>query len=220
MTGAVLFDVDGTLIDSNDLHAAAWQQTFRHFGLSLPYDRIREQIGKGGDNLIPNLLPPDVVARLQEEMEAFRSDLFRSDYLEKAYPFPGASELLRMLHEEGLRIVLATSAKRAELEFHLERLGCPECVTATTTNDDVEHSKPCPDIFVAALGKVAPLAADQVVVVGDTPWDVKAAAKIGARTIAVRCGGFSDEELRESGAAAIYDGPRELIERYPEWLRR
>ena len=218
MTGAVLFDVDGTLVDSNDLHAAAWQETFRHFGLSIPFDRIRSQIGKGGDNLIPSLLPPDIVERLQEEMEEFRSDLFKREYLDKAQPFPGVCELLRRLNEDGRKIVLATSAKQAELDFHLDRIGCRELVTATTSKDDVEHSKPCPDIFAAALAKVAPLEAHEVLVVGDTPWDVKAAARMGARTVAVRCGGFPEQELREAGAAAIYDGPEDLIVRYPEWL--
>jgi HAD superfamily hydrolase (TIGR01509 family) len=218
MIGAVLFDVDGTLVDSNDLHAAAWQQAFRHFGITLSFDRIRAQIGKGGDNLIPTLLPRDASERLHTEIEDFRSDLFRRDYLPKAHPFPEVCALLRTIRDDGRQIVLATSAKQAELDFHVDRMGCGDLVTAATTNDDVEHSKPCPDIFEAALAKVAPLGPDEVVVVGDTPWDVKAAARIGIRAIAVRCGGFPEEELRRAGAAEIYDGPKELIARYPEWL--
>ena len=218
MTKAILFDVDGTLVDSNDLHAAAWQQTFRHFGINLPFARIRAQVGKGGDNLIPSLIAPDIVERLQEEMESFRSELFRRDYLDKAQPFPGVCDLFRLLRDDGRKIVLATSSKQAELDFHLDRIGCAELVTATTSRDDVEHSKPCPDIFEAALEKVAPLGPDEVLVVGDTPWDVKAAARIGVKTVAVRCGGFPDEALKAAGAAAVYDGPRDLIARYPEWL--
>jgi HAD superfamily hydrolase (TIGR01509 family) len=215
MIEAILFDVDGTLVDSNDLHAAAWQEAFRHFGIALPFDRIRGQIGKGGDNLIPALLAPDVVERLQEEIEAFRSDLFRRDYLHRARPFPGATDLLRRLHEDGSKLVLATSAKQQELDFHIDRLHCGDLLTATTSQDDVEHSKPCPDIFEDAFGKVKPLSG-AAVVIGDTPYDIEAAAKIGLPAIAVRCGGFPEEEL--SGAAAIYDGPRDLIARYPAWL--
>lgn len=218
MIEAVLFDVDGTLVDSNDLHAAAWQEAFRHFGIVLPYERIRGQIGKGGDNLIPSLLPPDVAERLHEEIEEFRGDLFKREYLPKARPFPGATDLLRRLQAEEVKLVLATSAKQEELDFHVEKLGCRELLTATTTADDVEHSKPCPDIFEAALEKARPLNGGMAVVVGDTPWDMKAAAKLGVRAVAVRCGGFPDREL--SGAAAIYDGPRALIEAYPAWLRR
>lgn len=215
---AVLFDVDGTLVDSNDLHAAAWQEAFRHFGIVLPYDRIRGQIGKGGDNLIPALLPPDVVSRLHDDIESFRSELFERDYLTKARPFPAAAELLKQVHGQGTKLVLATSSKQVELDFHIDRLGCRDLLTATTSRDDVEHSKPCPDIFAAALDKVRPLNGGAVVVVGDTPYDIAAAAKIGVPAVAVRCGGFADEEL--SDAAAIYDGPSELIETFPGWLPR
>ena len=218
MIEAILFDVDGTLVDSNDLHAAAWQEAFRHFGIVLPYDRIRGQIGKGGDNLIPSLLPPEIADRLQEEIESFRSDLFRRDYLHKARPFPGASDLLRHLHEDGARMVLATSSKQSELDFHIERLGCSDLLTATTSRDDVEHSKPCPDIFEVALEKARPLNGGTAIVVGDTPWDIEAAARLGVPAVAVRCGGFHEEEL--SGAAAIYDDPRDLIANYPGWLQR
>lgn len=218
MIDAVLFDVDGTLVDSNDLHAAAWQEAFRHFGIVLPYQKIRGQIGKGGDNLIPSLLPPDLTERLHEEIEEFRSDLFKRDYLSKARPFPGAAELLRRLHDDGTRMVLATSAKQTELDFHIDRLGCRDVITATTSRDDVEHSKPCPDIFEAALEKVRPLNGGTAVVVGDTPWDIEAAARLGVPAVAVRCGGFEEGEL--AGAAAIYDGPRDLIASYPGWLSR
>ncbi|HYJ28799.1 MAG TPA: HAD family hydrolase [Allosphingosinicella sp.] len=217
MIDAVLFDVDGTLVDSNDLHAAAWQEAFRHFGIVLPYGRIRGQIGKGGDNLIPSLLPQEIAGRLQDEIESFRSDLFKRDYLHKARPFAGAGDLLRRLHEDDTKLVLATSAQQDELDFHIERLGCRDFLTATTTRDDVAHSKPCPDIFEAALDKVMPLNGGTAVVVGDTPWDIEAAARLGVPAVAVRCGGFEEEEL--SGAAAIYDGPQDLIATYPGWLQ-
>jgi HAD superfamily hydrolase (TIGR01549 family) len=216
MIAAVLFDVDGTLVDSNDLHAAAWLETFRHFGIVLPYPAVRRQIGKGGDNLIPSLLPPDIVDRLQGDIEEFRSELFQRDYLPKARPFAGAADLLKRVSDDGAKLVLATSSKQTELDFHIDRLGCRDLLTATTSRDDVEHSKPCPDIFEAALDKVRPLNGGTAVVVGDTPYDIAAAAKLGVPAVAVRCGGFPEEALE--GAAAIYDGPRDLIASYPGWL--
>ena len=144
--GAVLFDVDGTLVDTKDLHAAAWQQAFRHFGIDLPFATIRDQVGKGGDNLIPALLPSDLVRRCREEIEQYRSGLFQRDYLPRAAPFPGVRPLFERLYADGIRIVLATSAKQAELDFHQNIIGCSDLVFAATSKDDVESSKPCPDI--------------------------------------------------------------------------
>jgi len=218
MTGAVLFDVDGTLVDTNDLHAAAWQEAFRDFGVELPIQTIRDQVGKGGDNLLPTLLPKALVETRQQEIEDFRSELFQRDYLPRAVPFPGVRALFERLYGDGIKIVLATSAKRAELQFHESIIGCQDLIFAATSKDDVEHSKPCPDIFSAALEKVAPLGPDEVRVVGDSPWDVKAAANAGLKAIAVRCGGFDEQWLKEAGAAAILDGPEDLLARYPEWL--
>jgi HAD superfamily hydrolase (TIGR01509 family) len=215
--GAVIFDVDGTLIDTVDLHAKAWQEAFRKFGAEIDFDEIRGKIGKGGDNLIPTLLPRDLVERCQEEIEEYRSDLFQRDYLPRATPFPGVRALFERIVADGRKVVLASSAKEAELNFHRNLIGASDLIQAATSKDDVEKSKPCPDIFEAALAKVAPLGAEDVVVIGDSPWDVKAAAKLGIRTIGVRCGGFAEEELLEAGAAAIYDGPQDLIDRYESW---
>jgi HAD superfamily hydrolase (TIGR01509 family) len=216
--GAVIFDVDGTLIDTVDLHAAAWQQAFRKFGAELDYDAIRGQIGKGGDNLIPDLLPKELVERCREEIEEYRSGLFQRDYLPRAAPFPGVRALFERLVTDGRKVVLASSAKQAELEYHRNLIGASDLVHAATSTDDVEDSKPCPDIFEAALGKVKPLGPSDVVVIGDSPWDVKAAAKLGIRAIGVRCGGFAEKELLEAGAAAIYDSPQDLIDRYESWM--
>ena len=218
MIGAILFDVDGTLIDSNDLHVTAWQEAFRHFGFEFSREAIHAQIGKGGDNLIPTLLSPADVARVQEALESFRADLFKRDYLDRCRPSPGVCDLFGRLDEQGVKIVLATSAGQAELDHHVEAIGCGDLLHDATSKDDVEHSKPCPDIFEAALAKVAPLGAHEVLVIGDTPWDVKAAARAGMKTVAVRSGGFGDDVLREAGAAAILDDPRDLLARLPEWL--
>jgi HAD superfamily hydrolase (TIGR01509 family) len=218
MIGAVLFDVDGTLIDSNDLHATAWREAFLHFGVDLPLDVIRGQIGKGGDNLIPTLLPRELAEARQEEMDQYRGDLFKRDYLPRVVPFPCVRQLFERLKADGRKIVLASSASGAEVAFHVGVIGGEDLVSATTSSDDVEHSKPCPDIFAAALQKVAPLGTDEVVVVGDSPFDVQAAKALGMKVIGFRSGGFPEEVLREAGADEIYDGPADLLRNYDNSL--
>jgi HAD superfamily hydrolase (TIGR01509 family) len=214
---AVLFDVDGTLVDTNDLHAAAWRETFRHFGHEVDFETVRGQIGKGGDNLIPTLLP-DLPEAERKRMETFRSDLFTRDYLPRAVAFPGVKGLFERLYEDGIVIALASSSGKAEVGFHLNLIDCERLVSATTSKDDVESSKPCPDIFEAALAKVAPHGVHDTIVVGDSPWDVKAAARAGLRCVAFRSGGFPDEALLKEGAAALYDGAQDLLERYDSSL--
>jgi HAD superfamily hydrolase (TIGR01509 family) len=210
---AALFDVDGTLVDTNDLHTAAWREVLAQFGHDIPLQAIREQIGKGGDNLLPALIPgiPDA---LREEMDAVRGDLFKRDYLPRGVPFPGVRDLFERLVADGVRIVLASSSSGPEVDYHLNLIGCADLVSADTTRDDVENSKPCPDIFAAALAKVAPIPAADAVVIGDTPWDMKAALKVGVQTVALRCGGFPDSWLRESGAGFLYDDVRDFLARY------
>lgn len=210
---AALFDVDGTLVDTNDLHASAWREAFLNFGLDKPVEEIRWQVGKGGDNLIPSLFP-DLGEAQRDEIEAFRADLFRRDYLPRATPFPGVRDLFERLTADGIRIVLASSSHAEEVDYHLGLIACADLVEAKTSKDDVDNSKPCPDIFAAALGRVAPLGAGEVAVVGDTPWDAKAAARLGLRTVGFRSGGFPDEALSEAGACELYDGPSDLLARF------
>ena len=214
MIKAVLFDVDGTLIDSNDLHAAAWREAFLHFGVDLPHDLIRSQIGKGGDNLIPALLPPELVEAKKDEIDSYRGELFKRDFLPRVVPFAGVRQLFERIVTDGKKVVLASSAKGEEVDFHLGVIGAADLVHGTTSKDDVEHSKPDPDIFAAALAKVAPLGADEVVVVGDSPFDIEAARKLGIRTIGFLSGGFPAEVLNEAGADELYDGPQDLLGRY------
>jgi HAD superfamily hydrolase (TIGR01509 family) len=211
---AILFDVDGTLIDSNDLHAAAWREAFLHFGVDLPHGVIRGQIGKGGDNLIPALLPPELAREKQDQIDTYRGELFKRDYLPRVVPFPGVRELFERLRADGRKIVLASSASAEEVHYHLGVIGGEDLVFKTTSRDEVAHSKPDPDIFAAALAKVAPLGADEVIVVGDTPYDMEAAATLGITTVGFRSGGFPEEQLRDAGAAEIYDGPADLLARY------
>lgn len=210
---AALFDVDGTLVDTNDLHTAAWREAFLHFGYDIAPGTIREQVGKGGDNLIPSLLP-GLDGDSGEEIDSWRGELFKRDYLPRAVPFPCVRPLFERLVGDGVRIVLASSSSKVEVDFHLNLIGCSDLVSAVTTRDDVESSKPCPDIFAAALAKVAPLEADDAIVVGDTPWDVKAAAGAGLRTVAFLSGGFAETDLRQAGAAFVFGGAGDLLARY------
>ena len=210
---AVLFDVDGTLVDTNDLHASAWREAFLNFGLDKPLAEIRWQIGKGGDNLIPSLFP-DLPDEQREELEDFRSDLFKRDYLPRATPFPGVRPLFERLAEDGVRIVLASSSHSEEVDYHLSLIACADLVAAATSRDDAGQSKPCPDIFAAALAKVAPLGVEAAAVVGDTPWDAEAAGKLGLRMVGFRSGGFPDDALAEAGACELYDGAEDLLRNY------
>lgn len=210
---AALFDVDGTLVDTNDLHAAAWREAFLEFGLDQPFEAIRWQIGKGGDNLIPSLFP-DLDPARHNEVEDFRGELFRRDYLPRATPFPGVRDLFERLVADGTKIVLASSSRSEEVDYYLGLIACADLVDATTSKDDVESTKPCPDIFAAALAKVAPLGADEAAVVGDTPWDAQAAGKLGLKTVGFRSGGFPDEALAKAGACELYDGPLDLLARF------
>lgn len=210
---AALFDIDGTLVDSNDLHAEAWAEAFRHFGHDIPVDRIRFQIGKGGDNLIPTLLP-DLGEDEREELDDYRGALFKRDYLHRARPFPGVRALFERLRQHDVAIVLASSSGREEVDHHIESLGVGGLIGASTSRDDVERSKPCPDIFEAALGKAGDVDKARVRVIGDSPWDMKAAARIGLKAIGFRCGGFADSDLEAAGAAVLYDGPEDLLRRF------
>jgi HAD superfamily hydrolase (TIGR01509 family) len=208
---AALFDVDGTLVDSNDLHAEAWAEAFRHFGHDIPVPKIGFQIGKGGDNLIPALLPGLGEAR-RDEIDEYRSALFKRGYLPRVRPFPGVRPLFERLAADGIVIVLASSSGREEVDHHLKLLGVADLVGASTSKDDAQRSKPCPDIFEAALGEAA-VGPDRSVVVGDSPWDMKAAARLGIASIGFRCGGFADADLLGAGASALYDGPEDLLRR-------
>jgi HAD superfamily hydrolase (TIGR01509 family) len=214
---AVLFDVDGTLVDTNELHAVAWREAFRHFGHDFPLEAIRGQIGKGGDNLIPTFLP-DLPDGKRQEIEDFRGDLFKRDYLPHAIPFPGVRELFERLTQDEIRIVLASSSGKDEVRFHLDLIAAEDLVAAFTSKDDVESSKPCPDIFEAALEKVAPIPPEEVLVVGDSPWDIKAAARAGLRAIGFLSGGFPETELRAEGAIACYRDARHLLAEYDSSL--
>jgi membrane protein len=210
---AVLFDIDGTLVDSNEFHVDAWEEAFRGVGASFDRQTLHDQIGKGADMLVPTLLP-DSDEAAQEALGDAHGEAFKTRYLDRVKPFPGARDLLARTRAAGQQAVLASSASAEELDHYLGLLDARDLVNATTSIDDVENSKPAPDIFATALKKLAPLTADEVIVVGDTPYDVEAAAKCGIAAVAVRSGKFPDDILREAGAIALYDDVAALLADY------
>lgn len=216
MIRAVIFDIDGTLIDSVDGHARAWQTILARYGRDVPLAQVRQQIGKGGDQLMPVFLPEEVVDRLGEQIERERLDLFKREYLPHVRPFPGNRELFERILADGKRIVLASSAKGEELKTYKEIAGIADLIEEETSSDDAERSKPHPDIFEAALAKLEDVPPAEAVVIGDTPYDAEAAAKAGLRTIGVLCGGFPETDLRAAGCIALYRDPADLLAHYDD----
>jgi len=212
----VLLDIDGTLILSNDIHAQAWVEAFAAFGYEVPFDQVRPLIGMGGDRIIPKFAPG-----LNDEegkgktIADHRKSLLKNKFASQIAPANGARELVLKMQDSGLKLTIASSANPEELGLLLKaaQVDDLDLIPEATTSGDADASKPAPDIVQAALAK-SQLAPDEVVMVGDTPYDIESAGKAGVQVIAVRCGGFSDEQLK--GAIAIYDDPADLLERYDQ----
>jgi HAD superfamily hydrolase (TIGR01509 family) len=209
----VLLDVDGTLVDSNDAHARAWVDVLARQGIDVDYARVRPLIGMGGDKILPFLAHIDAHSPRGEAISAERVRLFRERYFPTVRAFPATRALVERLRGDQLQIVVATSAKDEELQPLLALADVEDLVDAKTSSDDAEHSKPDPDIVRAALRK-AHLGPAEAILLGDTPYDVEAAAQAGVDTVAFRSGGFSDAQL--TGAIAIYDDPADLLARYDD----
>jgi HAD superfamily hydrolase (TIGR01509 family) len=209
----ILLDMDGTLIDSNDAHARAWEQAFAENGQPFPFEEIRRLVGMGGDNLIPALLGIEKESALGSRISERRGEIYRDELFPQIRPFPGVRPLLERMRQAGLRLVIATSSPTEELEPAVDLAGIRDLLEAHTTADDAESSKPEPDIVHAALDQLG-IRPEEAVMLGDTPYDIAAAGRAGVDLIAFRCGGFSDEDL--AGALAIFDGPWDLLERWED----
>ncbi len=201
-----IFDVDGTLVDSNYQHALAWFRSFRRFDITLPLWQLHRGIGMGGDLYVEHVAG--------KKVEAEHGDALRQGWVEEfdplideIQPFAGVRELLEDVKGRGFRLVLASSGKKQHVEFFLDSFGGKHFADAWTTSDDAETSKPAPDIVQSALAQVS---GARGVMIGDSTFDSIAAGKLNVPTIAVRTGGFSVEELREAGAIAVYDSLIEL----------
>ena len=216
MITAVIFDIDGTLVDSVDLHAEAWQVALERFGKKVSFAEVRRQIGKGGDQLIPVFLSQREMEKFGDELEQYRSKLFKKEYLPRVTAFPGVRQLFERVRQDQKRIALASSAKGDELKTYKTIAGIDDLIEAETSSDDAERSKPYPDIFEAALAELGDVAPDKILVIGDTPYDAQAAGKANLRTVGLMCGGWNEEELRQAGCIAIYRDPADLLSRYDD----
>ncbi len=212
MPPAAILDLDGTLVDTNYHHALAWFRAFRQHGIILPVWRIHRHVGMGGDKLITALAGEDVEQRLGDEIRAAEKALYLA-LIDETEPLDGARELLVTLKERGHTIVLASSAKENELDHYLDLLDARDLANDWTSSADVDATKPDPDLVQTALAKAA---TDDAVMVGDTNWDVEAAARAGIPTVCVLTGGFAEAELREGGAVAVFESLPALRERLGE----
>jgi HAD superfamily hydrolase (TIGR01549 family) len=213
---AVIFDIDGTIVDSVDLHAKAWQRTFAKFGKNILLEAIRSQIGKGSDHLLPVYFSKQELERFGEAMEIYRGELFKKEYLPKVKGFPKVRELFERIQQDKKQIALASSAKKDELKRYKEIAQIDDLIEGETSSDDVERSKPCPDIFDAALQQLGNIAPGKVIVVGDTPYDAQAAAKANVNSVGLLCGGWTQPQLSRAGCIAVYRDPADLLARYEE----
>ena len=209
-----IVDVDGTLVDTNYHHALAWYRAFRLHGLTIPLWKIHRHIGMGGDQIVPALAGEDFAEEHGEDVRETEKGCYR-ELIDEVEPLPGARALLERLKEEGHTIVLASSAKEEELDDYLDLLEARDIADSWTMSADVEATKPEPDLVKAALEK-GDAAAGDAIMVGDSTYDCEAAERAGVRSIAVLSGGFAAEELRESGAMAVFDSAEELLERIDE----
>lgn len=212
MVRGVIFDVDGTLVDSNGAHAQAWAEALGEAGFDVPSQRVRPLIGMGGDKLLLKLTGLSEKSERGKRISERRQEIFLKRYLPDLRPFPRAHELVARIHGAGLKMAVASSAHEEELEGLLRLCGAEELLGAAAQRG---RSKPDPDVVHGAV-TILELPAAEAVMIGDTPYDIEAAARAGVRAIALRCGGWDDAHLR--GAAAIYDDPAELLDRYDESL--
>ena len=206
MVEAILCDIDGTLVDSNHLHAKAWQDAFAAVGMTIDFEETWRQIGKGGDELMPVFLPKWKLVAVQEPLDAYRKFIFQTDYLKEVKPFPRVREFLLHLKEKGIRLSLASSASREDLKIYKKIANMEDLIEESSSSDDAEHSKPHGDIFAVTLKKLG-VPADRAIALGDTPYDAQAAGKCGLRTIGVTSAG----PLFEPGFRSLGWGGRHLV---------
>jgi len=214
---AVIFDIDGTLLDSVDQHAKAWVDAFSDSGHRVAFEDVRRQIGKGGDQLLPEFLSVEEIAARGEALESHRGAILKERYLPLMKPFAGVRALLERVRNDGAKVALASSAKQDEVKLYKKILNIADLIDVETSSDDAEQSKPHPDIFEAVVKRLKGLSPQQMVAIGDTPYDAEAAGKAGIPTIGVRCGGWDEDDLRRAGCIAVYDDPADLLAQFDTW---
>jgi HAD superfamily hydrolase (TIGR01549 family) len=179
----------------------------------LPFDIF-------GEYIIGDLLAPSEAAKLESDIAQYRKQYYQDNLLEKVVPFPQVKELFQAIKADGIKIILASSARKETIAHYQQLLDIENLIDGATSTDDVEKSKPEPDIFQAAIAQLDDLSVSEIIVVGDSPYDAIAAAKIALQTIGLLCGGFDRETIRQAGCVAIYQDPTDLLNNYPQWLQR
>ena len=212
MPRAAILDVDGTLVDTNYHHALAWYRAFRDHGIVIPLWRLHRHVGMGGDKYVPTLAGEDAEEQIGEALRERWEELF-NEVIDEVEPLPGARDFIAELKQRGHAVVLASSSIKTHLDHFIEKLDVAELADGWTMKDDVDSSKPDPDLIEAALEKAG---TRDAVLVGDTTWDCEAARRAGIGTIAVKTGGFGEEELRAAGAGALLESGDELRSRLEE----
>lgn len=211
---AVIFDIDGTLIDSNDAHAESFVAAFKKFGKTVPFVELKWLIGMGADKILEKYLTPKEIEDFGEDLTECRKQIFLKDYLPKVEVFPKMRLLLEKIKRDGKRIALASSASREELDKYHGLLKIDDLLDKETSSDDAEESKPAPDIFQAAFGKLKNIEKSEVIVIGDTPYDAEAAVKAKLKIKGVKSGGWSRARLLEKGCSEVYENIGEIFENY------
>ncbi len=210
MVRAVLSDMDGTLVESNWLHAAAWRDTFAAIGIHIDLEEIRRQIGKGGDELIPVFVPWWKRPATEQALKRYRRFIFQTDYMGQVKPFPQVRELMLRFHQAGIRVALSSSADKDDLEVYKRLINIADLVDESTSATDTDRAKPHPDIFQATLDKLG-IKPHEALALGDTPYDAEAAGKAGVWTVGVTTGGWSEPELLAAGCIEVWRDVADLL---------
>ena len=211
MLKGVIFDVDGTLVDSNDAHAQSWVETFAEAGYDVPFHVVRPLIGMGGDKLLPRTIGVSNDSEEGKKLTKRRSEIFREKYLPRLQPLKGSRDLVKRVRSDGLKAIVATSAKDEELRGLLKAAQVEDLMQEKATASDAKKSKPDPDIIQAVIEESG-VSPSELVMIGDTPYDIEAAIRAHVAPIGFRSGGWTDQELE--GAVEIYDGPADLLQHY------
>jgi HAD superfamily hydrolase (TIGR01509 family) len=207
----VILDVDGTLVDSNDAHAKSWVEAMAEHDYIVPFEKVRRLIGEGGDKVLPETIGIQAESDEGKQISSRRGEIFKERYLPSVRAFPSAQKLLDHMRARGLKLAVASSAKPDELRALLQIVGAADLIEEKSSSKDVKNSKPDPDIMLVTMEKIG-LPADEVVMLGDTPYDIESARKVGVGTIALRCGGWQDRDLAK--ALAIYTDTADLLSHY------
>ena len=214
MPKAIIFEVNGTLVDTNVLRARAWQESLARYGRQVPLPRVLAQMARKGDRFLSSFLPDDEYLRDADELVSFYRTLFHEQYVSRVRPFAGTTELLQRLREEGWKIALASSADPDELEHYIELLDVGELIDARTTDAEVDRNRLSEEIPAEAVRLLGLDGTDEALMVAGSPYDIEGAQHLGMRCLGLVCGGFSEEDLRSVGVLDVFATPGDLLTRY------